>query len=396
MGIWLLSGCREPLMLNLALWLGGCLPLLLIFKYRKNIPFIGLLGPTAFMILFVAVEIGFRVGPFNSRLQPLSVGRDFVAHRYFFWAPKDMLPKGWTPETNGKPAAEDQAVNFRSGPATMKKAPGVFRIITMGGSNAWGHGIDRYEDTFTALLDQMTKKEFPDRNFEWIAGGVKAFRVFHNLIIYKLLLRHFHPDLIIFYSNVNDGVITHGPYTYHELFTMRTGVDITKLWISENRFPKKESLISAAQSGMRRLRTYNALVQWIRGVRESRGGAGDVFNVSKDANPPDQIEANLRAFVEITRKDGVRLLFADAYQSPEITEVPASRASEVQAIMKKVAREMDVPFLPVNDILHARYEPSALTLSDDAGHINAFGNEQAAKIIFNKLVEDDLLSAPAQ
>ncbi len=392
---WLFSGGTDTLLLNCTLWIAGVLPLIFVFIHRKKIRFIGFVGPLAFCFLLIFLEFGLRAGPFNSRLLPLSVGRDFVAHRFLFWVPKNMLPEGWRPVSSEDSAsaksAKDQDLEFRSGPAAIKKAPGVFRIITMGGSNAWGHGIDRYEDTFTALLDRNTKQEFPDRSFEWIAGGVKAFRIFHNLIIYKLLLRDFHPDLIIFYSNVNDGVIMRGPYTYHELFKMRTGVDITQLWITEHEFPKKVNIISRIQDNFRKLRSYNAMVKWIRDMRDEHWNVDGKFDVKKDVNPPSQIEANMRAFVEITRNDGVRLLFADAYQSPDLMTDEASRAIQVQAIMKKVVKNMDVHFLPVNDILHERYEQGQLTLKTDSGHINEFGNDKVAKLLFQKLVDDELL-----
>jgi len=151
------------------------------------------------------------------------------------------------------------------------------------------------------------------------------------------------------------------------------------------------NIISKLQDNFRKLRSYNAMVKWIRDMRDEHWNVDDHFDVLKDVNPSSQIEANLRAFVEITRNDGVRLLFADAYQSPDLETDEASRAIQVQAIMKKVVKEMDVHFLPVNDILHERYEQGQLTLKTDSGHINEFGNSLVAGLIFEKLIDDELL-----
>ena len=326
------------------------------------------------------------MSPFNARFLPMSMGKDFVPDRFLFWKPKDdsNIEKNekieWVPP-NIEP------FSFRSGPVDFKKDPNVFRVIILGGSNAWGSSVENYEDTFTSLLEKMIKSKFPNRKFEFICAGTKAFRLFQNLVLYKLLIRHYNPDLIILYGNVNDRELFEGPYTFRELFLMRTGVDIGRLWIDEFEFPKSRNVVSKFQDNFQKFRTYNAMVLWIRDIRDEFWPADKTFKVVKDVNPPEDYEKNLNDFITILEKDGVRLLLADAFQAPWCS--PDSPRGRFTVLMKEVAMKREVPFVPVNEILNKQQDANII-FPHDPVHINEKGHKLVSKILFDALLENNL------
>jgi len=238
----------------------------------------------------------------------------------------------------------------------------------------------------------MARRGYPQQDFEFICAGLAGSVLFQNLVYYKLYLRYFRPDLIVLYCNINDnGDIRTGPYTYRELFTLNSGVDISRLWIDEFQFPKTASLIGRTQGLLQHLRTYNFLVTRVLKSREGTRLGG----LYREVNPVSDYKRNLRDFIEIVHKDGGALILADAYgfvQKDCYDSVTPCRRLILSRIMERTAGEMNVPFVPVLRKLQEKFTPGELLQENDKGHINAKGHREAALLIFEKIVEMDLLT----
>jgi len=391
-GATILLSHRAPLAAAIACWVGLALPFIYVLYNRKQIKRIWLLGPASLLILFCGLELGLRIGPFETRFLPNAVGKDFVPHPYMFWMQK---PKnGHTADAKLSPHDgifnEPKELEFRSGPARVEKPKGVFRIVTMGGSNAWGWGVP-YEKSFTAHLEKLVAETYPGRKFDFIAAGAQAFRAFQNLVFYKLFIRKYDPDLVIFYSNVNDGTLLKGPFTYRELFLQRTGVDISRLFIDEFEFPKKQAAVHKIQSNLQQLRAYNAMVLWIRDMRRHLP-ENMRQKLVKDINPPEDFEKDLEDFAIIAKKDNVKLLFVDAFQDYVDRAPEDARKTEVRRIMDGVSQRMGVPFVSAYKKMVIIPDRSKLVFQEDPTHINAAGHLHVTKLIFDALEEFKLLA----
>lgn len=84
-----------------------------------------------------------------------------------------------------------------------KKKEGVFRIIVVGGSAAFGHGLND-EDTWPRQLQKIFDRQLPLKKVEVINAGVDGYSTFHFLSFLATRLFDFEPDLIISYNVWND------------------------------------------------------------------------------------------------------------------------------------------------------------------------------------------------
>ena len=395
----------APVLLPLAIWSLGLVLFISVFQSRKRIRFMWLVGPLSFVILLLSIEVGLRFEPFSYRFLPMNTGKNFSAHPFLFWK-----GSSWNDNSNGeaplypnkvkpKSGAEDlklDEIGFRSGPANKLKKKGVFRIVTMGGSNAWGFGIVKYTDTFSGRLDAMFQKAYPSIKIEIISAGFSGYVLFQNLVLYKLFIRQYDPDLIILYGNINDiqALQQLAPFSYRELFKMRSGVDISDLWITEQTFPKTESVLLVVQDAMKQSRLYNFLTDNITDLRINNMKNFKQNGHLKPVNPVSDYRKNLIDLITIVHKDNVKIICADEFFLDEKTFTTDSYDppdSIINTTMKEVSISMGVTYVPVFDILCSREDHNELVLSYDRTHINEKGHDALAKILFEVMEKNGIL-----
>lgn len=358
------------LLISIGLFLLFAAPLVIVVIRRKKIKRINVVGPLMFLVFLCGIEISLRAGPLKYSFLKNNVGKNFAPHTYLFWLPKDS-PTHFTPLDK----------------IEINKLKGVVRVVTMGGSNVIGSRIDNYSKTLTGQLEWMTKKRFPECNFEFISAGQPGFVLFQNLVLYKLYIRQMSPDLIVLYCNVNDRDQPTGPYTYRELFKMRSGVDVSDLWITENTFPKKTSLLWKIQDGAQAFRTYGWLRKNILDVREKWAKGTKETSVVKEMNSAADYQKNLEDLISIIKKDGTRIILVDAVQYKELQN-PSDREKTIRQLMKATAEKEGVPFISAHEILHKKHDQDRMFFSFDHGHINEFGHAVVSNLIF-KVIEKE-------
>ena len=391
-------------LMPLSIWLWGFTPLATVIFYRKKIKLMWVVGPLSFILFLFFLEIGLRQEPFNYMFLPANTGKDFSSHKFLFWKAtsnnsKDTLDsqnlESLYPGEQLNVNIETDSIGFRSGPVNKLKEKGVFRIVTMGGSNAWGYRIENYNNTFSGRLDAMLQKNYPNIKSEIISAGVGGYCLFQNLVLYKLFIRQYNPDLIILYGNINESPSPSGPFTYRELFKLRSGVDISKLWIDEHDFPKSKSPLVSIQDTLRKSRIYNAMTDLITDTRKETVSTNEKTNILKEVNPTSHYKQNLIDLITMIQKDGGKLICADAYYFDGPMDnrepVPIDR-DKTRAIMKEVTLSMGEIYIPVYDIFLKREDCKELVFfPDDVEHLNLKGHDALAKILFEVMEKNGIL-----
>lgn len=366
-------------------------PLVLVFKYRKRLPMLWLIGPAAFIIFLFGFELGFRSGPYNYRFH--KGGKGHISHLYLFWI--DRWPKSadnWT-EQQVKQASlspDHPPVLFRSGPAKYEKPEGIFRVITMGGSNAYGYGVFDYRNTFTAQLESKVKTKYPERKFEFIAGTVNGYTTFQNLVLYRMYLKHYRPDLVIIYCNYNDSGLGLGPYSQHDLFKKQTGIDIEDF--NPEKIPKDQAgtFFWKTQESLKHYRTYNVLSHVIITARKNIQGESSFF--TPVISMADH-KSNFKLLARSVGEGGGKLILADLarYLDPESSGVDHETMT-MRRNMADVAGKDHVYYLPAHDLMHTRMNQEDFFFPDDVIHINETGHAMLADLLF-ELIEDQKIVA---
>ncbi len=83
------------------------------------------------------------------------------------------------------------------------KQPEEFRILSLGESTTFGHGVENNQ-TYSALLqDKLGEAEF-DRPIRVINAGVSGYTSFQSLQFLKQSSAGLRPDLVLFYHEIND------------------------------------------------------------------------------------------------------------------------------------------------------------------------------------------------
>lgn len=173
---------------------------------------------TAVCIFFVVAEIGARTFlrlNFKYKYKDLlthynhpiaeTFGESIDYHPLYHW-----LWKGGT--------------RFRRGMISSEKAPGVYRIITLGDSCTWGVLVGP-NHTYSFLLEKMLQKHYGDKlKIEVLNGGVLGFSSLQMLRYLTHDLEPYNPDLVIVRGNWDDSPVGTDPYILEEENDSLTGL----------------------------------------------------------------------------------------------------------------------------------------------------------------------------
>jgi lysophospholipase L1-like esterase len=105
------------------------------------------------------------------------------------------------------PVAEDVNVRGVRGEwVVIPKPDGVFRIITLGGSTTYGHGLSA-DEAYPAQLQRILRDEYGYANVEVVNLGVPGYASLDSLVQLATRGLAHEPDLILVYDGLNDAVV---------------------------------------------------------------------------------------------------------------------------------------------------------------------------------------------
>ncbi len=83
---------------------------------------------------------------------------------------------------------------------TQKKPEGTLRVVTLGGSTTYGHGVGT--NNFSKILERMLNES--GHKTQVVNSGTISYQSFHSLIDYMSNGLDLSPEFAVWYSNVND------------------------------------------------------------------------------------------------------------------------------------------------------------------------------------------------
>jgi lysophospholipase L1-like esterase len=238
-----------------------------------------------------------------------------------------------------------------------------FRIMFLGCSTTFGWGVDD-EQTYPALV-QAAYERAGRPDIEVFNAGQPGYTSFQGLWFYENVLRDYHPDLVFFGYVVQDA-------------RLAAWSDSSQALLQQDaRFLKQTFLYrSHLYLGLRTL-----IDAWrIRSKERDESGHEGVHRVSRE----EYVE-NIRAFVRLTRRDGVRLALFD---------FPLERAGytrEHRRLVRIAAEELGLPHLDIQTEVEQASRTRELYFPKDPGHANAEGHAFIAERIQGFLNSGDLL-----
>jgi len=113
------------------------------------------------------------------------------------------------------------SLGFRDAPVSIPKPAGEYRVLALGESSTWGHGV-RVTETYSAVLQDLLIRS--GRNTRVINAGIPAYTVQQSAVFLAEEGAVLQPDVILVYHQTNDFLPAHGVDPHNPLVRL-TGND---------------------------------------------------------------------------------------------------------------------------------------------------------------------------
>lgn len=320
------------------------------------------------------VELGFR---------PLALKRlrttVFVADDELGWKLRPGAEDSW-----GGVRIKINAKGLRGPELSYGKSPGTQRIVVLGDSVAFGHGLAAAEQAFPLLI-QQTLNASSLRPVEVINAGVGGYSPWQEYIYLVNEGIRYEPDLVVVAFVLND--------VTEKFFLRRFGGN-------DEEFHLMRAARLYDQSGLAYL-THAIATRWRFGSNVRKEAARqEALNVRLLCDDPThpKIEnawritlASLGRIFSFCRDRDIELLLVIF---PFTFQFESGVEAHPQRILKDFAAKTDVATIDLLEILSKSMAQSGLTLRDlflDADHLSVLGSEVVAEVIATHIVETRLL-----
>lgn len=106
----------------------------------------------------------------------------------------------------GTTVRQHNALGYRSDEVAVEKAPGVFRIMTLGGSTTYGVAIKNYQDTWPHLLQKILNEDPPAGydSVEVLNAGLSGYTTAEIMSAWMFRHQYMDVDLVLIHTGGND------------------------------------------------------------------------------------------------------------------------------------------------------------------------------------------------
>ena len=328
----------------------------------------------AALAMVVGLELALRYSQDAARLKPMGIGKQFEKHDLLLWAPVGFISEDGLMQQEPYRVPK---IAFRSGDATPQKPKDVFRIVTMGGSNVWGDGIENPQDTFSAHMEKILRDRVGSKKVEVLNAGVKSFSSLQVLVLLKHYVVKYHPDMAVFYILRNDLTQNYGIYTLREMYEM--AVD------------KRFRAVYACQRLLQKSKVYNGLTGRIVSLRRSLALGSGEKQLLKQTKTDDDWRYNIEDIIDVCEQNEIQPVFVIEYQGFPHAAGLEYRQSELEQILIETANKRHVPLLDANRHFYLNSNWEDIVFAHDTVHLNPEGHKQVGQFISDFLIQEKLL-----
>jgi lysophospholipase L1-like esterase len=217
-------------------------------------------------------------------------------------------------------------------PARSRAEDGDLRIVCLGDSCTFGAHV-RHEESYPMVLERLLREALPNRRVEAIVGGVPGYTSWQDRVLFERELAGFAPDLTVLYvGGWNDYVPAFGDGDRERASGSRLGRLLRGAVARQPSEAEKDE-------------------RWA----EFRAG------IARDGRrvPLADFEENLRAMVEVGRRNGGKVVFV-LPPLDEATYAATPIAAEYRAAVREVAAAAGAPVFDAPAAFAARRAAAAV------------------------------------
>ncbi len=295
-------------------------------------------------------------------------------HPYLGYA---LIPKYRTSKEATQQVTHN-SLGFRGKETTWEKPPGVYRIVTTGGSSVYGQSESSDAAVWSQELEEIIQAERPGFRVEVVNLGVMGWSTHEMLINLAVRGLDLSPDLVIVYEAINDmrcALYTPGGPVQHDNTQWRDA------WRADRP--------SAIEKFAAKSRTYLVMRRWFTNytaqrvdlgyyaIKNYKTDFGDLDPYLHAPNPVPQLgfantRRNLTNIVAVCRARGAQVLFATQALPRWHLGGRASAGEQVAGfehvleIQRALGRELDVPLVESGAKVEAVVEAEMRAKIDDS------------------------------
>jgi lysophospholipase L1-like esterase len=342
---------------------------------RKSMKYAGPMMLLVSLMAFPAVELTVRANVHERLLRPANLSPEFEEHNLLFYAPRNFFQYRQDYLTRDNYIVE--ALNLRGGAVSFKKPEGVFRILVLGGSNAWGDGIADPKETFSGRLEAILNEKHAPQKFQVLNGGVRGYNGFQIMVFFTRYAYKFNPDLVLLYMNRNDVVSLRGIEPLRKMFEKKD-----KYWS-----------LGGVKKLFRGLAFYNLMS---RRLARARSEFGVITNIEKvtllDVNPPEDVKRNMQNIIEKATQIGAKsLIVSEFWGSIWHEQTVEERFFSIRSATQALVSELGVPYFDAYMYFRHNFELWDVAFRHDPVHMTPYAHEMLAKKLYEFLDENSLL-----
>ncbi|HEX5010933.1 MAG TPA: SGNH/GDSL hydrolase family protein [Planctomycetota bacterium] len=344
------------------------------------------------LVTLLATEVGFRIADWRA-------GRDAS-----FFLPRDFSSGMFMPHPSlgfmlrpGYDAAVGNQVHINAlgmrGPEVDRvKAPGVFRIVCLGGSTTFGRSASGDAATYPGQLQRLLDEAVTDgrvvegRTFEVLNAGVGNWNSADSLINLELRLLDLQPDAILDYEAVNDLLLTQSSDFVSDYSNIRRSPPIVKVTPFEHFLLSHVRTYAHLARGTDPEEQFGTLSAWVfvDDFRDRLVPSSQWINEAGLAT----LARNLTNIVAVARAhDIVPVLstFAVRNSEGETSDDLGPAMKAANDTLRALAVQLDVPIVPAAERLQDQPE-----LYKDWMHFTDRGERRHAEVVMACLVQQQL------
>jgi lysophospholipase L1-like esterase len=231
---------------------------------------------------------------------------------------------------------------FRGRTFSVDPAPGVARVIAVGTSSTWGHGIEVSTGLdYPTVLEGLLEERMPGQEVEVINGAVRGSTVARLLRVFRESLLTFQPDVVTLSVYFNDAAYA-------------TSVDEDAYLTRISRPDYEHTFLERVKELMRNKRNTRVTNHMYRSMEEKQGDSiGSWREVVDDPDvrsPPEHFEACIRAFAELGREHDFDLVLIKEAVADDPDRL---WSDEFRAVMDRLGEEYDLAVVDPSGPLRA-------------------------------------------
>jgi lysophospholipase L1-like esterase len=328
----------------------------------------------------VVGQLGYRVskGEWLCLEAPLRTSDFMEAHPWLVAAPKPNM-EGYIQGLDQKTLhIAHNSYGTRGPEIAVKKAPGITRIVTMGGSSTYCTGVSNNEAWPFRLQEMLGPR------YEVINLGVMGYTTAEHLIQTTLMISDLEPDIAIYYEGWNDARNAHVQLHKPDYADFHGRSEYFNHGLYEFSFGHRSVLMLAAKKGMRAVKNpYNYT---------SPEGTPQQLTPTPDPRALSIYQRNLRLLGAACRELKVRPIFVPQIMNYEILDnttpyswLPFVRDKDLESIISFYNNTMESTAQAEGiDFVRSAFQLN-LTKEDfipkDPGHFNPEGNRKFAECL---------------